>query len=88
MDTTTLNTIAADYNERVVANTHEGWNAAAAVLVDSTGEVVYELADTARDLGYDLDQDEWDALYDVWHGTYRVRLLAAARLFPAVNGEI
>ena len=88
MDTATLNIIAADYNERVIANTGKRWNAAAAVLVDSHGEVVYELSDTARDLGYDLDQDEWDALYDLWHDTYRKRLITTARLFPAVNGEI
>lgn len=88
METVLLHEIAADYNERVIANTHKGWNAAAAVLVDGDGEVVYELVDTAADLGYTLKENEWDALYDLWHGIYRVRLLETARKFPATNGEI
>ncbi len=80
-------TIAAKYNEIVVGNTDANWNAAAAVIADSTGEVIYELSDIAFDLGFEVEGATFDRLYDVWYKKYRGKLKETADKFPVKNGE-
>lgn len=79
--------MAAKYNEVVIGNTDENWNAAAAVLADTTGEVIYELSDIAFDIGFEVQGATFDRLYDVWYDKYRAKLKPVAEKFPIDHDE-
>ena len=87
--------IAAKYNEIVIGNTDETWNAAAAVLADTELEVYWEIADVAYDLGFKIaepggdygEQPELDKINDYWYDNYRGKLKIVADKFPINNNE-
>ena len=62
---TQISAVIAKYEEIVRQNSDENWDAIAEVAADTEGEVVYEVWDTANDLGFtELTDADRDALSD------------------------
>jgi hypothetical protein len=65
LSNTQISAIIAKYEEIVRGNTDENWDAVAEVASDTEGDVIYEVWDTANDLGFtELSDTDRDALGD------------------------
>jgi hypothetical protein len=81
---TQIATIIAEYEAIVRINTTPDWDAIAEVAADTDGEVVYEVCDTANDLGFtELTDADRDALGDA-AGVLKDRLAAEVAARPVM----
>jgi len=82
LNDTQINAVMAAYEAIVRRNTDDNWDAVAEVAADDAGEVIYEVWDTAHDLGFtDLSDADRDALGDA---TYILKDRLAAEVAARV----
>jgi hypothetical protein len=75
MDTNVFAHVIDTYDAIIRSNSTADYDAVHAVVNNSDGEVGWEVVQTARDLGYELDELDVDALFEAVEG-YRSRLAA------------